>query len=238
MTTGRIRPLVLAVLLACIIPAAFAAKDTLNACPEFPAPKNAKLQTVAERMMVNNVPMSILRMESPDAPGAVLAFYREKWAATGATPAPVEYALGPWQVIASQRGDCFYTVQTKPWDKNGTEGLLGMTAPPGRGGVKEAVPMLPGSTVLNDMGHNDSGKTARTVLMKNGFSTATNIDFYQRNLVDQGWKVSNHSRVEQPGRYGDVLVLRNGVRELSVVATRDPKNANVSNVLLNYVDQP
>jgi hypothetical protein len=34
---------------------------------------------------------------------------------------------------------------------------------------------------------------------------------------------------------GDVMVLKNGLRELSVTMTRA---GNESNVLLNYVDQP
>lgn len=229
---------VIAVLLACIVPCALAAKDPLAACPEFPAPKKAHMQSVAERMEINGLLMAIKHLESTDDPNTILAFYREKWAATEKTPAPVEYPLGPWQVIASRRGDCFYTVQVKPFGKNGAEGLLGVTAAPGRVSVKESVPMLPGSTVLNDLGHNDAGKTARTVLLKNGFSTATNADFYRRNLTDQGWNVTNHYRMEQPERYGDVIVLRNGLRELSIVATRDAKNASLSNVLLNYVDQP
>lgn len=227
----------IAMLLVCIVPAA-SAKDPLAACPEFPAPKKAKMQSVAEQMEINGLPMAIKHLESTDEPGTILAFYREKWAATEKVPAPVEYPLGPWQVIASLRGECFYTVQVKPFGKNGSEGLLGVTTAPGKASVKEAVPMLPGSTVLNDLGHNDAGKTARTVLLKNGFSTATNADFYLRNLTDQGWSVTNHYRMKQPEHYGDVIVLRNGLRELSIAATRDAKNANWSNVLLNYVDQP
>ena len=224
-------------LTATAIPVVHAA-DTLGACPEFPAPKKARLQLVAERMEVNDVPMAIRRLESDEEPKSILAFYRELWAAKDRGHAPVEYPLGPWQVIASQRGDCFYTVQVKSFGRNGSEALLGVTAAPGRVTVKEAVPMLPGSTVLNDLGHNDGGKTARTVLLKNGFSTATNADFYRRNLTDQGWRVTNHYRMTQPERYGDVMVLKNELRELSITATRDASDARLSNVVLNYVDQP
>lgn len=225
-------------LLACNTHVALAATDTLDSCPEFPAPKKAQLQIIAERMEINGLPMAIRRLESAEKPEAILAFYREEWAATEHAPAPVEYMLEAWQVIASQRGDCFFTVQVKPFGRNGSEALLGATAPPGGVNVKEDVPMLPGSNVLNDIGHNDAGKTARTVLLKNGFSTATNTDFYRRNLASQGWKVTSHYSLEQPGNYGDVIVLRRGLRELSIVSTRDAQNANKSNVLLNYVDQP
>lgn len=217
---------------------AWAAVDPLAACPEFPAPKKSKLQSVAERMEMHGMLMAIRRLESEEDTKTILTFYREKWAATEKIPAPVEYPLGPWQVIASQRGACFYTVQVKTFGKNGTEALLGVMAGPAPARIKEAVPMLPGSTVLNDLGHNDSGKTARTVLLRNGFSTATNADFYRRNLIDQGWNITNHYRMDNPQGYGDVVILRNGLRELSIAMTRDSNDARMSNIVLNYVDQP
>lgn len=222
-------------LLLLLAGAAMAEKDALRECPEFPAPKKAKLEAVAQQMEFNGIPMAIRRIESEEAPQAILAFYRDKWAATEKSRAPAEYPLGPWQVIASMRENCFYTVQVKPFGKNGSEGFLGLTAPPGKLAVKEDLPMLPGSAVLNDLAHNDGGKTARTVLLRNGFSTTTNADFYRRNLGDLGWRVTNHYRLDQPNQKGDVLVMKNGVREVSVTATRQGKE---SNVLLNYVDQP
>ncbi len=180
--------------------------------------------------------MSIHRIESDAPPQEILAFYRDKWAATDKIRGPAEYPLGPWQVIASLRDNCFFTVQVKPFGKNGTEGFLGVTAAaPERVVVKEQLPMLPGSTVLNDLAHNDAGKTARTVLLKNGFSQAANADFYRRNLGDLGWRVTNHYRLGLPDQKGDVMVLKNGLRELSITLTRDGRE---SNVLLNYVDQP
>lgn len=214
---------------------ALAAKDPLRACPEFPTPKKAKLQAVAPQMDYNGIPMSISRIESEDPPRDILAFYRKEWAATKTIRGPEEYPLGPWQVIASLRDECFFTVQVKPFGKNGSEGFLGLTAPPSGKTVKEQLPMLPGSTVLNDIAHNDAGKTARTVVLKNSFSPAANADFYRRNLGDLGWRVTNHYRMEKPDQKGDVMVLKNGLRELSVTMTRA---GNESNVLLNYVDQP
>lgn len=238
--SSAIFPALSATLLACFFSAAATASpQPLAACPEFPVPDKAKVQVVAQQMSIGNVPMRILHLEIAMPPAVILAYYRAKWAATAAIPAAVEYPLGPWQVIATRRGNCFYTAQLKPLGSNGTEGLLGVTAPPPKTAVaRDAVPMLPGSNVVNDIGHNDSGKTARTVLLTNQFSTLTNADFYQRNLTDQGWQVINRYHMDEPGRNGDVIVLRNGLRELSIVATRDAHNADTSNVLLNYVDQP
>lgn len=215
--------------------AVLAATDPLRACPEFPVPKKARLQVVAPQMDYNGIPMSIHRIESEAPPEDILAFYRKEWAATKTVRGPAEYPVGPWQVIASLRDECFFTVQVKPFGKNGSEGFLGLTAPPNGKTVKEQLPMLPGSTVLNDIAHNDAGKTARTVVLKNGFSPAANADFYRRNLGDLGWRVTNHYRMEKPDQKGDVMVLKNGLRELSVTMTRA---GNESNVLLNYVDQP
>jgi hypothetical protein len=214
---------------------AFAASDPMRACPDFPVPKKVKLQAVAQQLDFNGVPMVIRRLESEEPAAALVAFYREKWAATDKIRGPAEYALGPWQVIATLREVCFYTVQYKAFGKGGTEALLGISAPPAENAVKEAVPMLPGSIVINDLGHNDAGKTARTVLLKNGFSTAANTDFYLRNLTEEGWRVTSHHRVDQPNRDGDVVILKNGKRELSDTATRQGRE---SNVLLHYVDQP
>ena len=230
------RAAVFPAMLALLVPAAaMSAKDPLRACPEFPLPQKAKVQAVARQLDFNGMPMDIRRLESEEPPAALLAFYRGKWAATDKIRGPAEYAAGAWQAIATLRENCFYTVQYKPFGKNGTEALLGVSTPPTENVVREAVPMLPGSTIINDLGHNDAGKTARTVLLKNGFSTAANADFYRRNLGDLGWRVINHYRMEKPGRNGDVVVLKNGIRELSVTATRDGRE---SNVLLNYVDQP
>lgn len=41
--------------------------------------------------------------------------------------------------------------------------------------------------------------------------------------------------MDTPDQNGDVMVLKNGLRELSVTLTRQGRE---SNVLLNYVDQP
>jgi hypothetical protein len=216
---------------------ALAANDNaLKVCPDFPAPKKAVLQTVSSQMSFNDIPMAIRRFDSPEPPEAMLAFYRDLWAATAKTPGPVEYPLGQWKVIASQRGDCFFTVQVMSDGKNGATGFLGMTAPPSeRPVVKAELPMMTGSNVVNDLAHSDAGKVARTVLLTNKFSPETNADFYRNAYTGKGWQVVTHHRFDKPGSRGDVLVMKDGLREVSITTMRQNEDTQV---LLNFVDTP
>lgn len=216
--------------------AAQAAPNPMKQCAAFPTMKKMKVQSVASEMDFNGIPMVLRRFDSEEEMEAIFAFYRQEWAKVGmGGKAPVEYPLGEWKVIATLREPCFYTVQVKPKGR-GSEGLLGLSAPPSdRPAIKEDVPMLPGTRVVNDIAHNDAGKTARTLLLKNGFSADANADFYRRNLGDQGWKVlSRHQGAVRDTR-ADTMILKQGVREVSVTVSQTGRE---SSVLINYVDQP
>lgn len=221
----------------CTLPwSAALAANPVKQCKTFPTMKKMKLQSVASEMEFNGIPMTIRRFDSEEDMASIFAFYRKAWAGKGqAGRNPTEYPFGEWQVIATLIEPCFYTVQVKPKGR-GSEGLLGLSALPGdKTTVKEDVPMLPDSRVINDIAHNDAGKTARTVLLKNGFSAETNADFYLKNLGDQGWQVLRNLRGTQHDTRAVTMVLKQGVREVSVTITQ---KGGESNVLLNYVDQP
>lgn len=204
-------------------------------CPAFVEPK-ARLQWVAPYMIYNGVPMSIKRFDSDQKPADILAFYRQAWNASG-TAAPQEYTTGPWQNIAAMRGKCFFTVQVQAAG-SGSTGLLSATQPldkPRIASSEHALPMMSGSTVINDIEHRDDGKNARTVLLSNSFSLDANADFYRQNLADQGWKIINGYRMPTKKGPGVTLVLKRGVAETSIVITRDGANTMV---LANLVDRP
>jgi hypothetical protein len=228
--------LLLAGLIALPVTMAQAAPNPVKQCASFPTMKKMKLQSVASEMDFNGIPMVLRRFDSEEDMEAVFAFYRKEWAGVGqGGKPPVEYPLGEWKVIATLREPCFYTVQVKASGR-GSEGLLGLSAPPPeRTQVKEDVPMLPGTRVVNDIAHNDAGKTARTLLLKNAFSADANADFYRRNLGDQGWQVlSRHQGAVRDTR-ADNMVLKQGPREVSVTISQTGRE---SSVLINYVDQP
>lgn len=229
-----LRPSLSFAALLCLPMGASAASPTQQ-CAAFPTMKKMKLQSVASEMEFNGIPMSIRRFDSEDEPEAVLAFYRSSWPPSAQSKGSTEYPLGEWKVIATLKEPCFYTVQVKA-KARGSEGILGLSAPPSdKTVVKESIPMLPGSQVINDISHNDAGKTARTLLLKNNFSADANADFYRSNLSDQGWKVLTQHRGSNGNVRASNLIMKQGMREVSVTISQTGRE---SNVVLNYVDQP
>lgn len=132
-------------------------------CPQMPRPE-AKYQGVAETIVYNGLPMRIQRFDGKQPPAQVLTFYRRLWAGEGAA-APLEYSTGKWQVISAARSGCFYTVQVQSGGEGSTGFLAVSGAPSGpRTKVDKPLPMLIGSTLLNDIEHRDTGKTGRTLV--------------------------------------------------------------------------
>ncbi len=206
-------------------------------CPKFPEPK-ARVEWVAPYMVYNGVPMSIKRFDSEQTPEAILAFYRQAWRANVPNQMPQEYMSEPWQTIAVMRGKCFFTVQVQPAGKSGSTGLLSatqMNQPTRVISPDHQLPMMTGSTIINDIEHQDDGKVARTLLLSNGFSAETNADFYRQNLADQGWKLINGFQIKTKKGPGITLVMKRGLAEVSVVITRE---GGTSIVLANLVDNP
>lgn len=205
-------------------------------CPRFPEPE-AHLEWVAPYMVYNGVPMSVKRFDSELKPENILGFYRRAWSAGHAGPAAVENIVGPWQTISAARGKCFFTVQVQESGK-GSTGLLSATQAPERVRVVDpdkALPMMSGSTILNDIEHHDTGKAARTLLLKNGFSAESNADFYRRSLRDQGWTTVSSYQMKTDKGPGITIVMRRGLEEASLVITR---SGNSTMVLANLVDRP
>jgi len=216
--------------------AAAGAPTPLASCPQIPLFK-AAFQPVAPNVDFGGLPLSIQRFDSADDPAQILAFYRSAWAASEKIPGPIEYPLQDWKVIATFRGGCFYTVQVMPGAKSGSTGFIAVSSAPSKSQLKDDVPTMTGSTILNDISHNDGGgKTARTVMLTNGFSPATNAVFYRNDLTGKGWQViASHEMTTRTGR-GSIMVFKNGVKEVSVAAIRD--GGNDTQVLLNFVDRP
>jgi hypothetical protein len=204
-------------------------------CPAFPQPE-AKVQWVAPYMLFNGVPMSVKRFDSDKSPDVILAFYRRVWNGSGSA-APVENVVGQWQTIGVKRGKCFFTVQVQAAGKTGSTGLLSATQPLAgpRIASDQKLPMMSGSTVINDIEHRDDGKNARTILLSNTFSAQSNADFYRQNLADQGWKMISSYQITTGKGPGITLVMKRDLAEANLVITR---SGSQTTVLATLVDKP
>jgi len=206
-------------------------------CPAFPVP-DVKVQWVAPYMIFNGIPMSIKRIDSGNkSVEDILNFYRRAWASGTPGLKPVENDAPPWKTIGVVRGKCFFSVQVQAAGQ-GTTGLLSATQPEARPRVIAAdkvLPMMTGSTIINDIEHRDDGKNARTLLLSNAFSTASNADFYRQSLSDQGWQILSSYQMTTAQGPGITVLLKRGLAETNIVITREGAKTMV---LANMVDQP
>lgn len=212
--------------------AAAAAAQPL-ACPQMPRPEGS-YQWVAEAIVYNGLPMRIQRADGKQPPEQVLAFYRRQWSGDAGL-APIEYTSGIWRVIAAARSGCFYTVQVQAAGA-GYTGFLGVSGAPGPAlKANKALPMLTGSTLVNDIEHRDPGKTGRTVVLNNGFSPQANADFYRRRLPDEGWQAVTDREMTTAKGPGITMVMKRDLAELSLVIARQ---GQTTTVLANFLDNP
>lgn len=203
-------------------------------CPPAPRPE-AAFQWVAEAMVFNGLPMQILRFDAKQTVDQVLAFYRSHWNGKG-PQAPIEYPLGPWQVISAARGRCFYTVQVQAAGKGSTGFVAASDVSQLQAArVVKPLPMMTGSSLVNDIEHRDPGKSGRTVLLTNGFSPEANADFYRRHLGDEGWKSIQTAQTQTPKGPGITMVMKRELAELSLVIAR---HGETTSVLANFMDNP
>ncbi len=182
--------------------------------------------------------MSVKRFDSKQRTESILAFYRQTWAAGRDAWASQEYQAGPWKTIAVLRGKCFFTVQVQDAGDNGSTGLLSATGTPDQARViapDHAVPMMPGSTIQNDIEHFDEGKTARTLLLTNTFSPEANAQFYRDRMKDTGWQAVSGYQLKTKKGPGITMVMKRGIAEASLVITRSGQDTSV---LANMVDTP
>ncbi len=225
------RPLALAAaaLLACGARAA----DSEIKCAQMPAPEGTLIM-VAPEIGFNGVPMQIKELHSKEPPERVLEFYRERWKRNRA--GSMEQDLPGWRVISTVDERCIYSVQVQP-KGGGTLALLGVTRLLERGAqVRQpgaGFPMLPGSSVFNDIAHKDGAKNARTVALYNKHSQRANVNFYRTSLAWAGWVPLVDKAI--PGEQAHVLVMKRGYEETSVTITAREDGVMV---IANTVDRP
>ena len=193
---------------AVMAPGALAAG--VAACAPMPVPPSGALQSVAQDMVVNGLPMSIRIMNTVQTPAQVLAFYRAAWPNRPGQVGNVEDHVDPWDVISTRRDDCFYSVQVQP-GRRGAIGLLGVSRSAGAPGSAGAdFPAMAGTQVVNDMRSQDLGKAGRLLVLSNHFSGSGNATFYRDQMRSSGWTLVQESTPRRGNAQAIVQVFRRG----------------------------
>lgn len=190
---------------------------------------------VAESMQINGIPMTIRELSSMEQPQAVLQFYRQRW--KGNRFGSFEYPLEGWTgAIATLDGQCFYTVQVRPGSQ-GTRALLAVSGRRSLAGRDPGAgfPKMTGSKVFNDLDHRDGPKTARTVMLANDYSVASNANYYREALMADGWVALVDRPVDTPRGRQHVMVMKRGLEEASLTMGQ---SGSGTAVIANIVDRP
>jgi hypothetical protein len=209
-----------------------AAADNQIKCPEMPMPEGTAVM-VAPDIAFNGVPMEVRELHSKDSPERVLDFYRERWKRNRA--GSMESQIPNWRVISTVDARCLYSAQVQA-SGSGTLALLGVTrllergARPSQPGA--GFPMMPGSSVFNDIVHHDGAKNGRTLTLFNQHSYRDNVAFYRSSLPSSGWVPTVDRAVDERMH---VLVMKRGFEETSV--TIAVQGGGVT-VVANVVDRP
>lgn len=186
-----------------------------NAWPDPLLPRAAVATAVSENMELNGLPMRIWQIHSKEPIEQTLKFYRETWAHPAAKGVPpyIENNAGKWKIISRVEKIYLITVQLDSDEKKETTGILAISQlePPPQRVTTPDYPKLPGSTVLQELNNHDIGKDALTVVLENGYSVASNRDYYRKYYVAKGW--AEIRSTQDASAVGDVLLLQKGPME-------------------------
>jgi hypothetical protein len=170
--------------------------------PDFPAPKEAKVSSVAEQMTIAGRSMAVRAFVTEQSVDDVVKFYQDAWhepPVDGAPGCAVEReALAPWTLVTRVEDDYEMTVQVMQREPKGAFGFLALGHLPEPGVPPVAPPAPPsmqGSEVLSNISSHDAGKQAQTAMLHNDKSFASNVNFYRGYYQD--WRVDTDKEVSR-----------------------------------------
>lgn len=207
--------------------------------PDFPAPPKASVEWVGKDIEMNGIRSAIRAFQTRQSIEDVVEFYRREW------KQPVEKGLpgylesidaAPWYIISRIEDDYLLTVQVqvKENDQSGSWGYLATSPLPDAGAkaipLGNTVPKIPGSHVMNEMKSDDPGKNARTVVIANSNSVASNADFYRQHYESKGWTTETDRKLGQAEAHS--LVFKNRRNRVTIMMLKDK---NFTRVVVNSV---
>ncbi len=207
--------------------------------PDFPAPPDAAVETVANNMSVNGIKSDIRAFHTSDSIEEVVEFYRSEW------KRPIKKGMpgfmetidaAPWYIISRIEDDYLMTVQVqvKANDKSGSWGYLSISPLPEPDSrapeLGKTVPKISGSIVMNEMKHDDPGKKGTTTIISNTHSVKNNADYYQNHYRGKGWTEETNQRLGTDE--GHSLVYKTRRDRVTIMILKDK---HYTRVVLNSV---
>jgi uncharacterized glyoxalase superfamily protein PhnB len=163
--------------------------------PELPAPGGAKLTSVTGGIVLNGHRGRILQVDASGDTQALLAFYREHFGARR-----VENKIGDTQVIATQQGSYFYTVQVRKSGLDMAQATVMMTLlgqkPSRSTALNDTQSWLPTETrTLQTMEADDAGTRSITLTALNRQSLQTNRGLVLEAAEQRGFRLTREDKL-------------------------------------------
>ncbi|MCL1037377.1 hypothetical protein L2750_09440 [Shewanella submarina] len=155
----------------------------------FPVPKFFKLHVISDTMQFNSVDMSITGFETNRSSEEIYEFYHRKWQGKIKTS-----HFGEWTIYSHLNEGLLLTVQFKKDSPLQISGMLALSNLPGLkqqdlANLGKGFPMPKNTKVANDIKADDGGRSTRSLLLINNNSVSSNLKFYKKKLVSDGWVI-------------------------------------------------
>lgn len=187
--------------------------------PKLKLPDSMQVQIVATNMRVNGVATRIYAFYSPETADDLAEYFAGQW-----DPMTRSHAK-PWDILAHRDGDYLVTVQSKHADDFGaTQGFIAFSGlfKAAEDGIKPPnvdVPMLPDTSVIQDLQSVDQGRPSRTLILRSNQSANQNLEFYRAYFRDRGYQPITHGALMK-GTAGGAMILNRGNEELNVAVAQ------------------
>jgi hypothetical protein len=158
--------------------------------PQPSYPERARVETIAESMRMNGMPVRLYRFEVNRPLTEVRDFYRNVFGSKR-----VEPLMEGFTVVAAAQTDVFATVRLRPLDDQRTEGYVMQTRTDAQA-LKTArveFPIPGGSQMLSQVESSDGPSNSNLILLQNSHSAKTNVDFFVQRLAERGLSVSRQA---------------------------------------------
>ena len=215
--SSRMRTVVLKWLLGALLlqfgsPSIYAAE---TAWPKIEIPPSMQLQVVSDGMSINGMQIHILEFRSPQNATELTEWFSKEWEGRIARS-----RAGQWEILAHRERDALITVQMSPVGSQGSRGFIATSnafAPPARNRSRTApaVPMLPGTQLVQDLQAVDAGRKSRTLVLLSDKSSAQNLDFYRARYQEEGYEPVSYGALVR-NESGGAMILNRGAEQLNV----------------------